>query len=330
MIWLNLVLCCLIILFAGTKLARYGDAISERTGLGRMWIGLILIGLVTSMPEMVTGVSSAAIVGQPDLALGNFWGSCIFNLSILAVLDLFYRKEPLLSTASNRYILPAFLGIGLISVAGISILIGDDVTGISIGWLGLTSILIFVLYIIGIRQMFVYNRKHPEPIVDEESQYAQLSNLKIYGNFAIAAIGIIVGGIWLSFIGDEIAVTYNLSASFVGSLFLAIGTSLPEIVVAITALRMGAIDLAVGDILGANMLNTANIFITDIFYTGGPLLSEVSSRNLFTVLAMIIMTLIVILGLRFKSKRKTFGIISWHALLILGIYISTSLLLFNS
>ncbi len=330
MVWLKLVLCCLIILFAGTKLARYGDAISERTGLGRMWIGLILIGLVTSMPEMVTGVSSAAIVGQPDLALGNFWGSCIFNLSILAVLDIFHKKEPVLSSASKRYILPAFLGIALISIAGVSILIGDGITGISIGWLGLTSIFIFTLYIIGIRQMFIYNKNHPEAIVEEESQYNELSNLKIYGTFAIAALGIIGGGIWLSFIGDEIAVTYNLSANFVGSLFLAIATSLPEIVVAITALRIGAIDLAVGDILGANMLNTANIFITDIFYTGGPLLSEVSSKNLFTALAMIVMTLIVILGLRFKNKRKTFKIISWNALLILAIYISTSLYLFNN
>jgi cation:H+ antiporter len=215
-------------------------------------------------------------------------------------------------------------------VAGISLLIGDGVTGISIGWLGLTSIFIFTLYIIGIRQMFIYNKNHPEAIVEEESQYNELSNLKIYGTFAIAALGIIGGGIWLSFIGDEIAVTYNLSANFVGSLFLAIATSLPEIVVAITALRIGAIDLAVGDILGANMLNTANIFITDIFYTGGPLLSEVSSKNLFTALAMIVMTLIVILGLRFKNKRKTFKIISWNALLILAIYISTSLYLFNN
>ena len=329
MIWIKLVLCCLIILLAGTKLARYGDAISERTGLGRMWIGLILIGLVTSMPEMVTGVSSAVFVGQPDLALGNFWGSCIFNLSILAVLDIFYKKEPVLTSASTRYILPAFLGILLIFVAALSIVIGDVVTGISLGWFGLTSIIIFTLYILGIRQMFLYNKKHPEPVVDEESQYTELSNIKIYGTFAIAALGIIGGGIWLSFIGDEIAVTYNLNASFVGSLFLAIGTSLPEIVVAITALRMGAIDLAVGDILGANMLNTANIFITDIFYTGGPLLSDVSSRNLFTALAMILMTLIVIMGLKFKNKRKTFGIISWHALLILCIYIATSFILFN-
>ena len=329
MIWIKLVLCFLVILFAGTKLARYGDAISERTGLGRMWIGLILIGLVTSMPEMVTGISSAAIVGQPDLAIGNFWGSCIFNLSILAFLDIFHKKQPLLSVASSRYILPAFIGIALIVVAGLGILAGEGVTGISIGWLGIINIVIFALYVIGIRQMFIYDKKHPEPSEEEESQYAQLSSRKIYGNFLLATIGIIGGGIWLSFIGDEISVTYNLSASFVGSMFLAIGTSLPEIVVCIAALRMGAIDLAVGDILGANMLNTTNLFIADIFYADGPLLSEVSSRNLIPALAMIVMTLIVIAGLRFKSKRKTFGIISWNALLVLCIYISTSVLLFN-
>jgi cation:H+ antiporter len=321
LVWLKLVICCLIILFAGTWLARSGDAVSERTGLGRMWIGLILIGLVTSMPEMVTGVSSAAIVGQPDLALGNFWSSCIFNLTILAVLDIFHRRGPVLSVASNRYILPAFLGIVLISIAGISLLIGDSFTSVSLGWISLTSILIFAVYIIGIRQMFIYDKNHPaEQDVEEDAQYSHLSSRQIYGRFILAALGIIAGGIWLSFIGDEISVTYNLSANFVGSLFLAIATSLPEIVV--------AIDLAVGDILGANMLNTANIFVTDIFYTKGPLLADVSSKNLFTAAAMIIMTLIVIAGLKFKSNRKTFKIISWNALLILAIYIATTLFLF--
>jgi len=328
MVWLKLVACCAIILFAGTKLARYGDAISERTGLGRMWIGLVLIALVTSMPEMVTGVSSAALVGEPDLALGNFWGSCIFNLSILALLDIMHRRGPVLSFASNRNILPAIMGIVLIAVAGLSILAGDAVTGISLGWLGVVPILVFGLYLFGIRQMFAFDRKHQEPAVEEVKQYENLSGLRIYGTFALAALAIVGGGIWLSLIGDEISVTYNLSASFVGSLFLAIGTSLPELVVAITALRMGSIDLAVGDILGANMLNTANIFITDVFYSKGPVLAEVSSKNLVTAAAMVVMTLAVIAGLRFKAGRKTFSFISWNALVVIGLYIGVSFYLF--
>jgi cation:H+ antiporter len=99
-------------------------------------------------------------------------------------------------------------------------------------------------------------------------------------------------------------------------------------VVAITALRIGAVDLAIGDILGANMLNVANIFIADVFYTDGPLLAAVSSTNLFTAGTMIIMTLAVIVGLKFKGKRKTFGLISWNTLLIVVLYLSATLFLF--
>ncbi|MDD2471658.1 MAG: hypothetical protein PHT28_01890 [Dehalococcoidales bacterium] len=328
MVWLKLAVCCAIILIAGTRLARYGDAISERTGLGGMWIGLVLIALVTSMPEMVTGISSAVIVGQPDMALGNFWGSCIFNISILAILDIMSRQGPVLSLANKRNILPAIMGIILISFAGLTIIIGDAVTGISIGWLAISSIIIFAGYLFGIRQMFIYDKKHPEAKNEEPAQYAHLSSMRIYGTFVFSALAIVGGGIWLSLIGDEISVTYNLSASFVGSMFLAIGTSLPELVVAITALRMGCIDLAVGDILGANMLNTANIFITDVFYSRGPLLADVSMRNLYTATAVIIMTLLVIAGLKLRMKRKTFGFITWNTLLILVLYLSVSFVLF--
>jgi cation:H+ antiporter len=328
MVWLKLAICCAVILFAGMKLAKYGDAISERTGLGGMWIGLVLIALVTSLPEMVTGVSAAALVGQPDMALGNFWGSCIFNLTILAILDVMSRKGPVLSMADSRNILPAAMGIVLIAIASLTIIIGKSVAGLSIGWLGISSIVIFGGYLIGIRQMFIHDQKRAAPKNEEPLQYTHLSSVRIYGVFALAALAIVGGGIWLSLIGDEISITYNLSASFVGSLFLAIATSLPELVVAVTALRIGAVDLAVGDILGANMLNTANIFITDVFYSRGPLLAEVSPRNLFTAGTMIVMTLIVICGLKFKNKRKTFGFISWNTLLIVVLYLSATLFLF--
>ncbi len=328
MVWIKLIICCAVILLAGSKLARYGDAISEKSGLGRMWIGMVLLALVTSMPEMVTGISSAAIIGEPDLAIGNFWGSCLFNITILAVLDIFFHQGPLLSLASQRNILPAVTGILLFLIAGLSLLVGDRLTSLAIGWIGIVSIVIFAVYLIGIRQMVVYNNRHPEDDCKQVNLYENLSNWRVYGGFALAAVAIVGGGIWLSFIGDEIAVTYDLNASFVGSLFLAIGTSLPELVVAIAALRIGAVDLAVGDVLGANMLNTANIFIADIFYTGGPLMMDVSARNLFTVAAAIISTMVVIAGLRFRHKGKIMGIISWNSLLIILLYLSTSLILF--
>ncbi len=107
LVWLKLLACLAIILFAGTKVARYGDAIAEKTGLGRVWVGLILLALVTAMPELVTGVSSVALVKLPDLALGTSLGSCLFNLTILAVLDVLHRRVPILSKVSKIHIISA-------------------------------------------------------------------------------------------------------------------------------------------------------------------------------------------------------------------------------
>ena len=124
MVWLKFLLCLVIILFAGTKLARYGDAIAEKTRLGRIWIGLVLLAIITTMPELVTGVSAAALIKVPDLALGTLWGSCLFNLTVLALLDVLCRDTPLLSKVSLGHMISAGAGILLMALAGGSILVG--------------------------------------------------------------------------------------------------------------------------------------------------------------------------------------------------------------
>jgi cation:H+ antiporter len=331
LVWLKFLFCLVIILFAGTKLARYGDAIAEKTGLGRIWIGLVLIALITSMPELVTGVSAAALVKLPDLALGDFLGSCLFNLSILAVLDIIYRPAPLLNKASPRHLLTAVLAILLISLAAISILFGEALSGIALAWVGVPSIILFLVYLGGVRWMFFYERSHkPKPVATTPPQYGKLDRKTTYFRFSLAALAIIGAGIWLAFIGDEISTTYSLSTSFVGSLFLAITTSMPELAVAIAAVRLGAIDMALADILGANMLNMANIFTTDLFYTSGPILSSVYSEHLITAVMAIAMTILVIIGLRFRQERKTFRFISWYAVALVVLYLLGSYLLFSA
>jgi cation:H+ antiporter len=332
LVWLKFLFCLVVILIAGTRLAKYGDAIAAKTGLGRIWIGLLLIAIVTSMPEMVTGISAAALVQVPDLAVGDFMGSCLFNLTILAALDMIYRPAPVLSHASRRNILPAWLGIILIILTGISLLTGERLADISLGWVGISSIVIFLFYLFFIRRMFKYERRQntAKPPTKADNKYDHISSKVVYTRFAIAALFIIGAGIWLAFIGDEISETYNLSSSFVGSLFLAINTSLPELVVAITAVRIGAIDIAVADILGANMLNMANMFIADVFYSRGPILSSVSSDHLITALGAIVMTLLLIIALRFQGQRKTFKYISWYGVAFIAIYFAVSFFIYSS
>jgi len=330
LLWLKFLTSLVIILFAGTKLARYGDVIAAKTGLGGIWIGLVLLAAITSAPELVTGVSSAALVELPDLALGTLLGSCMFNLTILALLDILHRRTPFLSEVKLRHIASAGIGILLIAIAGGSIFAGERLSELALGWVGIPSIIILILYLVAMWRMFRFERNHSlPPLNNTASQYEQDSTKALYFKFALAAAAVIGAGIWVSFIGDEITSTYEWSASFVGTLFLAITTSMPELAVTVAALRLGAIDMAVADILGANMLDVAHLFTVDLFYSQGPILSSVKSVHLITAGVIMVMSLLVILGIRFRQKRKTFIVASWYTPALIGLYILGAYALFK-
>ena len=330
MIWVKFLLCLAIILFAGTKLARYGDAIAEKTGLGRMWIGLVLLAAVTSMPELVTGVSSAAVVGSPDLALGTLFGSCSLNLAILALLDILHHRTSVLAEASSGHVASAGWGILLIAIAAGSILAEGTFSVPSLGWVNISSIIIFAVYLMGVWWIFRYERNHPLVTPDFSPNYEGISARTVYVRFALSAAAVIAAGIWLSFIGNEINEVTHWGATFVGSLFLAITTSAPELVVTIAALLLGAIDMAIADLLGSNMFNLAIIAPVDLFYTEGSLFSAVSNSHLITAAVVAVMSALVIAGLRFRQRRKTFVVISWYALVLIGLYVFGVYVLFTS
>ena len=331
MVWFKFILCLVAILFAGTKLARYGDAIAEKTGLGRIWIGLVLIALITTMPELVTSVSSVALVHSVDLALGTLLGSCCFNLSILAVLDILHSRIPLLSVASPRHILTAGWGASLIAVAAAGIIAAGRFPFLESGWVGIPTIVIIILYLLGAWWAFRRERRQGSQVAPTTSlQYDKYTNKTVWIRFALASVAVIATGIWLAFIGDEISRTTGWGGTFVGTLFLAITTSAPELVVAISALRMGAIDLAVANILGANMLDIAMIIPVDLAYGQGFILSAVSRSHLIIAAVAATMSFLVIIGLRFRQRRKIFRVASWYAPALIVLYILGAYALFRS
>lgn len=331
MVWLKFAFCLAVILFAGTKLARYGDVLAEKTGLGRIWIGLMFLGAITSMPELVTGVSSAALVSSPDMALGTLLGSCCFNLSILALLDILHRRTPILTEASTRHIALAGWGILLVAIAAGGMVVGRVVSPFAVGWVGIPSIIIFVSYMLAMRQIFRSERSQQTSSLQADvSMYGNISTKEVCLKFALAAMAVIAAGIWLAFIGDEIGEVTGWNASFVGSLLLAVTTSAPELVVTITALRMDAVDLAVADVLGANMLDVMFIAPVDLFYTQGSVLSVVSSSHLVTAAVVVVMNITVIAGLRLRRHGKTFGFASWYVPVLIGLFIFAAYVLFSS
>jgi cation:H+ antiporter len=323
------VVCATVIFFAGRQLSKYGDLLAEYTGWGKAWVGLILMASITSLPELMVGISSVAIVKSADLAVGDIMGSCAFNLGILALLDAFVpRRKPLFGEASPNHIVSAALGIILLTLAGAGLFLPEDILLSSI--LGIFSVVFIVVYLVSIRIIFLQEQKSKAAMVLTETIQVNPSlPLKVVvRNYVFFALLIVLAALALPFFADQLAEAAGLNKSFVGTLFLAASTSLPEIAVSIAAVRMGALDMAVGGLLGSNIFNILILSIDDIFYAGGPLLKEASDSHLLSVLATIIMSSIVIIGLSVRPLGKRYKL-GWDALLIFFVYLLNLILLYN-
>jgi len=152
------IICASIIFFAGKKLSFYGDLISEYSGLSKAWIGLIFMSFVTSLPELMVGISSSAIVESADLAVGDILGSCAFNLGILSIMDIFTPKQtPLFSNVSKSQILAASFSIILAVLTGLELSIDNDF--LLIPFVGVSSIAFVLMYFISLKMIYNYQIK---------------------------------------------------------------------------------------------------------------------------------------------------------------------------
>jgi len=308
LVWFKFVICIVIIFFSGRRVAKYGDIIADRSGLGQLWMGLVVIALVTSLPELFTGISAVTIVDAPDLTIGDLVGANTFNLLNLALLDIAHRNGSLLAAASPTHRLMGWFSLLLVLVVAVSIFVSTQFHPMAIGWIGWYTPVILILYFVAVRQLFYYERQHPS--TQETGVYQGEEPLRIiYLRFGISAAFIIGAGIWLATIGDEIALVTGWGQSFVGSLFLAFTTTLPEITVSFAAMRLGAIDMAMANMIGSNLFNLTIIPIDDIIYLKGPILAGVSESHMVTAAALVMMTLLFIAGSHFKPGR--FSRLSW-------------------
>lgn len=318
--WLKFGVCGGLIGFAGPVLARNGDIIARRTGLSRTWIGLVLLATATSLPELFTGVSAVTVAAAPNIAVGDALGSCVLNLAMLVVLDAMQRGAPMFSRMDQAHILTAGFGVILIGFAGASLLFGRNGLHLDFFHVGAYTPLMITIYFVAMRSAFVFERRKPVPLLvpdqDPEVTLAMASK-----RYLIAAAVVAGAGIWLPFIGTEIADLMDLRKSFVGTLFIAAATSLPELVVTVSALRFGALDLAIGNLLGSNLFDILVLAIDDLAYLQGPLLSAVSPAHAVTAFAAVTMSGIVIVALLYRPVTRIQGTIGWASLSLLAIYL---------
>jgi cation:H+ antiporter len=331
MIWIEFVICAVLIFWAGSLLSKYGDVIAEKTGLGRAWIGAILIAGVTSLPELASGVSAVAWLDTPNLAAGAALGSCLFNLALIAMIDLAYQPGRVLAKAHDVHILSGGLGVLMLGIVVLGVLIGPLLNGSGLLGVGLLSIAIVILYAIGARMIAGLEKERMSEVLEQEAiegNYAQISLQKTYTVFILSGIAVVGLGIWLASIGDRLAATTGLSSSFVGNLFLAVSTSLPEIAASLAAIRLGAIDLAIGNVLGSNLFNILLFFVYDLADRRANFWASLTNANAFAALMAMMMTGVVIISLMYRTSPKTPYRVSWDGFVLVGMYLGSIALLY--
>jgi len=314
-----------IVVAAGIVLARSGDQLAERTGLGGLLVGMLLMAGATSLPEVATDVS-ASLVGAPDLAVGDLFGSSMANMAILATIDLLHRGGvwPSVGLGHARV---ATIAIALTSIAILGIIAP---TGFAVGWIGVESLVIVGGYIaaaLWIRRSPTTSQRRDRPSGEviaptgwgEEPTHRRTVRDEVL-RFAAASAVILAAAPVVALTGHGIAVETGIGETFIGALLLAGTTSLPELVASIAAVRLGAYDLAVGNLFGSNAFNMVALLAADAAFVPGPILAAVDPAQAIAGIGAILMMALALAAV-VHGERTRVSRFEPDALLVLATWI---------
>lgn len=324
---LQFLLCAALIAGAGYVLCQSADRIAKATGLTGGWMGLALLATVTSLPELASGISAVTVIDAPNLAVGNALGACVFNLVFLVVIDALQPRQPIYRHASAAHLLSAAFGVVMLGFVAMSLLLPAATPAML--HLGLYSPVLLALYLLALRSVFAYEQAlRPPPDAGAPGPVSVPPLKRQWRRFGAAALVVVLAGSWLPSIADQLAQTMGWSRSFVGTLFMALVTTLPEIAVTLSALRLRALDMAIGNLLGSNLFNVTILAIDDIFYTRGPLLANVSPVHAGTAVAAVVMSGLVMIGLVMRPQGRVLRFASWVSVGLLATYLLNAVLVF--
>jgi cation:H+ antiporter len=303
-----------IIWLTGTRLATYADAIAERTGLGKAFIGLVLLATATSLPEIGT-TATASLTGNAALAVNNIFGGIAMQTAILALADAAVARGALTFFTPR----PTLLLQGVTLVLLLALALAGIAAGplLSVAGIGIWPLLIFLLYVASLYVTHEYEGRarwkpvDPPPAVESSNEAAETqqglvdtrSTRALLLRFLCGSGVLLVAGWTVAQVADALARQTGLGASFVGATLVAISTSLPEVSTTIAAARLGSYSLAVSNIFGSNALLLALLFLGDLLYRQGPILQAVDRSATFAAAMGIVVTSVYLLGLIERLDR---------------------------
>lgn len=325
--WINaaiFIVAALAVWLAGTRLARYANEIGERTGTGSEFLGVLLLGGVTSLPEFAVA-TTATLQGTPELSVNDVLGSASVNILVLAVADAVSGRRALTSIQGSPLVmLQGVLGILLFALTALPALTGDVIL---LG-MGAWTWAMLAAFICAIRLMTNSNVKHawqprgkkPPNKEGNEAEGEQSSMRRLILSTCTVGAVILVGGFLLARTGEGLAEQTGLGTSFFGVVFLAFATSLPEWSTVIESTRLGRYEMAISDILGTNLFNVAIIVFVDALHPKGPILLEGGNFPAVGALLAMVLTTFFLVGM-LERRDRTVLRMGWDSIAVIVGYI---------
>lgn len=316
-------LCAACVWIAGARLAYVVDALADRFKLAKSLMGLLVLSLATSLPEVATTLTAA--IGQAsDLVLNNLFGGITLQTAILAMSD-FWARGPITNYPRKaNHALEATLLVLLLSVVLMIINLGETFVFAGVG---LGSVCIAVIYAGAIWLLRRYDDSSdwvpvdlpdPDPLpFPAPTGLTEQSNPALIWQAVAACLTILVFGLLLVLFAERIAHQSGLGTGFIGVTLLAAATSLPELTTSIAAVRIGAYTMAISNIFGSNLIMLVLVFPADILFRGGPILQDTARTVSLALTFGLIVTTIYLIGLivRRKPRLWDFGLDSILVLL---------------
>jgi cation:H+ antiporter len=332
-LWLNIFyFCCAgaVTWIAGTRIAQYVDAISDKTGIGHAFAGMLILGAVTSFPE-IGAVGTSAAYGDADLAINNILGSLAINVVLLAVGDIVARRYALTGVvAEPATLFQATLGILALAVLAIGLAAGDAPVFRVGGWtLGLFAMAVLSFWISSryaerspwrIDRSVKKDARKDKPPAADRSDLEKQPLAALIARTAVAGATVLLAGYILSRTGDAIAAQSGMGNNFAGMILVGFASSLPELSTIIAAVRLRRAEMAIGDVLGTNIFNLAILLVADVFYGGGPILNEAGEFEIIGTLLSLILTAIYLLGL-LERRDRTIGGVGYDSIAVIIVYL---------
>jgi cation:H+ antiporter len=306
-----------VIWIAGIHLSKTTSKISTHFGLGSALGGLIILAIVTNLPEIAI-VVSASLQGNTEIAVGNILGGIAMQTVVLVILDAFGTNKKSNLTRESVSLTIALEGLLVITILALVVLGHQLPASLILARVTPAPLLIAATWIIGLRILSKAEKNIPWKLVDgngkikivkpeqKDSDIGKADTRKAMLIFFVAALFTLIAGVALERSGDAISKDIGMQGILFGATIMAAATSLPEVSTGLASMKLKKYEMAIGDIFGGNAFLPV-LFLVATILSGKAVLPTAQKTDIYLTALAMMLTTVYTCGIIFRIKKKIIG-----------------------